>query len=506
MNCPRCGCVDVVGESCPSCGVVLAKYRERARPARGTRPLPDTRTRPGGASAGGARALLGLGLLAVAVLGFFVLVPSARPRSAVVPRPPTAAPQAHAQAEAPPVSLAWAPAEAPAPAVPQPGSDAGALSAADAQAANEIAARLPEQVNAADVQWLEALVQRAPSSPARGLLVSVLLAVARADLDARQYDVARARLERAAQLTPLDARPHVGLHDVWAAQQDWPRAESAIRAALSRDPSARASQMALAYALFRQDRNREAREVLAALLENGEDPPARALLARIDGAQQDEAGMTEKRVAHFHVRYDGDAHEGVGREILRALEGHYATLKLTFDHEPKTIVPVILFAREAYYDAAGAPAWSGGVFDQIDGRIRVPIGGLDASLSPEMDGTLLHELTHAFVHDLTAGLAPREIHEGLAQYMEGRRIDQMLDGPSKAALSRGEIRGVPGFYLEALAFAEFLMAQRGQGGINALLRLMGSTGNVDRACDEAYGRDWAGLRRAFRERLAREAL
>ena len=38
-----------------------------------------------------------------------------------------------------------------------------------------------------------------------------------------------------------------------------------------------------------------------------------------------------------------------------------------------------------------------------------------------MDDTLIHELTHAFVHDRTKGVAPREIHEGLAQYMEGKR-------------------------------------------------------------------------------------
>ena len=44
--------------------------------------------------------------------------------------------------------------------------------------------------------------------------------------------------------------------------------------------------------------------------------------------------MTEQQLAHFHVRYDGAAHEGVGREILRVLERHYATLSGTLDHQP----------------------------------------------------------------------------------------------------------------------------------------------------------------------------
>ena len=79
----------------------------------------------------------------------------------------------------------------------------------------------------------------------------------------------------------------------------------------------------------------------------------------------DEKGMTEQRLSHFHVRYDGDAHEDVGREILRALERHYATLA----REPRPPAaqpdpghPVL---ARGYFDASGAPAWSGGVFDGI---------------------------------------------------------------------------------------------------------------------------------------------
>src|SRR6185503_2734557 len=122
----------------------------------------------------------------------------------------------------------------------------------------------------------------------------------------------------------------------------------------------------------------------------------------------------------------GQEHEGVGREILRALERHYATLASTLDHQPAASIPVILFSGQAYYDAAGAPAWSGGAYDTLDGRIRIPIGGLTPSLTPDMDGTLIHELTHAFVADRSRGVAPREIQEGLAQYMEGKRLGSAL--------------------------------------------------------------------------------
>jgi hypothetical protein len=161
---------------------------------------------------------------------------------------------------------------------------------------------------------------------------------------------------------------------------------------------------------------------------------------------------------------------------------------------------VILLSSQSYYDATGAPAWSGGQYDSFDGRVRIPIGGLSAALSPELDGTLGHELTHSFVADLSRGLAPRELHEGLAQYMEGRRMSQ-LDPDRLRALADGRLREVSGFYFGALWLVEDLLAQHGQGGINDLLRAMSSTGSMDEAFRGVYGRDFSGLQRQAQERL-----
>src|SRR5205823_11633712 len=137
---------------------------------------------------------------------------------------------------------------------------------------------------------------------------------------------------------------------------------------------------------------------LRAALEIRDNDEVHAAKERIEKTMADESGMAERRLAHFNVRYDGEEHEAIGREILRALERHYATLVGAFDFEPTNTIPVILFTREAYYDAAGAPSWAGGNFDGTDGRIRLPIGGLTTSLSPYLDGVLIHELTHAFVY------------------------------------------------------------------------------------------------------------
>jgi hypothetical protein len=282
---------------------------------------------------------------------------------------------------------------------------------------------------------------------------------------------------------------------------DWAAAERAARDLLALLPSDAEAARGLAYALVRQDRSRDAAEGLAAFLDRHPDPQGQALLERIRREQGSEGALDEARVAHFHVRFDGEEHQDVGREIVRVLDRHYATLALAFDHQPAAPIPVILLSRQSYYDATGAPVWSGGQYDSFDGRVRVPIGGLTAALGTELEGTLLHELTHAFVADISRGAAPRDIQEGLAQLMEGKRAEGVLGEDGLRALADGRIPGVTGFYLSSLSFVEYLLAQRGQGGIADLLRGLGA-GSGD-AFVRVYGKDHEGLRREWLADLRR---
>jgi hypothetical protein len=144
------------------------------------------------------------------------------------------------------------------------------------------------------------------------------------------------------------------------------------------------------------------------------------------------------------------------------------------------------------------------VYDNVDGRIRIPIGGLTASLTPDIDGVLIHEVTHAFIADRSRGLAPREIHEGLAQYMEGKRIASLLDAEQLKGLADGRGRGVYAFYMQALSLVEYLMSVRGQGGMNDLLKVMGQTGDVNEAFRRVYGQDYPGTQRAWTARFRQQ--
>lgn len=500
MPCPRCGFDPAEGASCARCGVVFAKLRER-RPAASPAPAAAPR--------GGSRATLQVYAalaLTLAALGAGVAWKARRPR----PQPPGAgttrderAPLASVTREMPP-----APAVAPPPAllptleVPADGG----WDEADRGAALALAQRLQragDALDARDVAVADDLLQRHGDDPGlRRARAAVLLRVGARDQAERRYALAEQRFRQALPEAPAVARQ--ALLGLFLATSAWGQAEAEARELLALEPPSLEGRRGLAYALFRQDRNREAAEVLEALLATQADPQSRELLERIRKTGGDERGMTEQRLLRFHVRYDGQAHDDVGREILRALERHYATLARAFDHSIESPVPVILFSEQSYYSANGMPAWAGGHYDNTDGRIRIPIGGLTASLTPELDGTLVHELTHAFVADISRGQAPREIHEGLAQYLEGERLEARLSPDDLARLAGGQAGGVAGFYLEALSFVEFLMRRRGQAGMNEMLATLGATASLDQAFEQAYGSDYRRTQQAWREHVARQ--
>ena len=212
----------------------------------------------------------------------------------------------------------------------------------------------------------------------------------------------------------------------------------------------------------------------SAYLDGRPDPEAAALLERFRRDRGCEGALDEARLAHFHVRYDGEAHEDVGREILRVLERHYATLVRTFDHQPAAPIPVILLSqRELLRRHRRAGLVGRRSTTTSTAASASPSAGSPTSLTPELDGTLIHELTHAFVADLSRGLAPREIHEGLAQCMEGERLETRLGDEGSARPGRRPHPGRRGRSTSRRSpSSRTSIAQRGQGGINELLRAM----------------------------------
>jgi tetratricopeptide (TPR) repeat protein len=211
------------------------------------------------------------------------------------------------------------------------------------------------------------------------------------------------------------------------------RAEEALGPleAASRSDADAEVQLLLAHLYDRRDDAPRALEHLRAVLET--DPAheaARRLLDKVEREARAEAGFHREVTAHFVVKWraaDADARRALLAGLTTARERVVAQL----GEAPRDRVTVVLYDAAQFQEVARVHGWVTGLFD---GKIRLPAGG---TLPPrrELERILVHEYAHATIHDLARGRAPRWLHEGLAQALEGATPDPMLRVPGRPTLA-----------------------------------------------------------------------
>ena len=104
----------------------------------------------------------------------------------------------------------------------------------------------------------------------------------------------------------------------------------------------------------------------------------------------------------------------------------------------QTTIPVILFTpRGATTTRAARPPGRAACYDGLDGRIRIPIGGLTTRPHARHGQTLIHELTHAFVADRTRGVGPaRRSTRGWPSTWRASAWVEQLDAPAAHGAGR----------------------------------------------------------------------
>lgn len=444
--CARCGHVSEGELECPRCGVVFAKVT--ARRATLSLPLEMREVVPDEPSDWRKTAVVGLGLVAVVWLGTpLYLPPVPLPRGPVRVALPTNIPRLPAQ---PPDTL-------------------------------------PRDEPSLD-----------PSpEPQESLLASGDIPVP----ELSGFPASRAGSRPPTAPGPM-ATPDPNLVNLRRrlAANDWSGAEESAIAILKTIPRLPEALCGLGQALFRQDRAREAVEAIKECAEfsstPGERQTAQVLLRSVEGSFASEKGLEELKSEHFKVRFDGEAHESIGRDVLSSLERQYSTVANALDHRPKGVIPVVLFTGARYVSATGSGD-SLGLYSNHDGRIRINMAGLASGVTNELEKTLIHEMTHAFAGDLGGSVVPRDVHEGLAQYLEGERVGNRLSASQIATLKGGGRGDTWDFYQAALSFVEHLLSIRGMSGMRELLRIMGEKRDVNRAFDDVYGRSYSELRKAW---------
>jgi tetratricopeptide (TPR) repeat protein len=211
----------------------------------------------------------------------------------------------------------------------------------------------------------------------------------------------------------------------------------------------------------------------------GDDPRTLERLARARRELSLVSGQHSRQEEEFSFYWDPVIPTVTVERVARRLSDSYDEQSRFFETRLPASQVVVLYAGRAYFSLVAVPEWVSGVFD---GKIRVSVDS-DGGMTPELESVLSHELAHAFVRVASGDAAPAWLHEGLAQWWEGRRIareeiPRMLEGRAARSLedlernlarrtNRSDYRAS---YVQALALVEYLFETRGGGSIACLLR------------------------------------
>jgi tetratricopeptide (TPR) repeat protein len=249
------------------------------------------------------------------------------------------------------------------------------------------------------------------------------------------------------------------------------------------------------------------------ILLGGADP---SVLARVDRTRRELSVTPGQRLLEsdrFALYTDAVISPEVAASAEEHLEREYRRQSTFFATELAGRQTVILYGGRAYFSLVSVPNWISGIFD---GKIRISLEPVEGWTS-QLAAVLSHELAHAFIRKASGGRAPGWLHEGLAQWFEGKRI---LRGEFRQALARqpfyslaemeGNLtRGADrasrrSSYVEALGLIEFLIQERGEGALACVVGSLGEGTTLANALRRETGytpvellsgfRGWANLK------------
>jgi tetratricopeptide (TPR) repeat protein len=157
------------------------------------------------------------------------------------------------------------------------------------------------------------------------------------------------------------------------------------------------------------------------------------------------------------------------------------------------------------------------VIGLFDGRLRLPLANA-STLHPRIVEVISHELAHALIDESTGGLAPKWLHEGLAQHAE---LAEVKSNPLPYMAEKGELLSVGVVESALRGFAEptfvgiaydqshwtlaFVEARHGVSGIHRLLAAFAAGDTTEEAVRRALDSSVSELDRDLREWVLRDA-
>ena len=239
----------------------------------------------------------------------------------------------------------------------------------------------------------------------------------------------------------------------------------------------------------RDEPERAVAHLQALLAVDAANMDARRLLDKLEREQRTEGLFLRETAGAFVLRYRPGVDAATRRVVIAALEAARQRVIAQLGDGGGEPVTVVLYDRGQFSDVTRSHTWVDGLFD---GRIRLPVGPA-LPRRARLERLLTHEYAHAVIHRMARGRAPRWLHEGLAQLLEGRVADASLASGSltlgglEALVTEADPRRAHAGYELSLFVVADLLDRGGMASMRALLARLGAGESMDDAAPKVYG-------------------
>jgi len=207
---------------------------------------------------------------------------------------------------------------------------------------------------------------------------------------------------------------HIDEFNACSESKHWACAETHLKFLLNELPSDTNLQIHHAGILFEQGRYEECISYIESRKFQVSDFDYLVQKSKLLIRERDELGI--KDYGHFRLELEGYASSIDVQEALSVLEVAYDSIANLFAFYPEDKIHVVMYQTEEFQGIGPHPDWVGAVYD---GKLRFPANLM--RIREVYRPILFHELTHAFIHQMTRAKVPLWLNEGIAQIIDGSR-------------------------------------------------------------------------------------
>ncbi len=361
------------------------------------------------------------------------------------------------------------------------------------------------------IYWLdEALSVGVEDSVIKNNLSATYNEIANVYVGDGQYAEAISLLESAVNLKPGSAVLRCNLGIVLFRNNRLRDALDEFRGVLDSTPDNVTARKMSGIILYRRGEMKEAiQELKIAAKLDPADEEVKSYLEKAEKEYEVEKDFDVDKYVHFTVSFDGRKDYRVGRVVIDALEEAWLQVGSDFNFYPREKIAVVIYSGRQFRDLLNKPKNVGGLYD---GKIRVPVGGLDSDRDRDkLRKVLLHEYAHVVVHLLTHNRCPLWFNEGIAEYesdswTESKRemIVRAIEGDRfipisqlSAALKNVTSSRVGLAYCESFSIVRFIADRYGVYNLRRILDRLDAGDDMNEALSkvisinlEGLGKEW----------------